>query len=370
MGIVFMNVNTVVNFYKKYGSNLFQSILTGIDNSLVFVFNKKPSRAPLYVGWLVTHKCNSECGYCTSWEIGKSNKKPELSFQESLELVRQLGRLKTWMLSFTGGEPLLKKNIYKLISEAKKYKIGTNVNTNGFLLEKYAEQIIDSGLDTLTVSIESHDSAVHDKVRVCEDSFARAELGIKKIISLREQRGIKKPYVMIRANVSKRNYEDLDKFFKYWNDKVDEVLLQPIHDGSDTSIFQIKADEISFDDADKFNYKKYMKKLFNKYPNLNSKYYQEFYNFFFNTEKMREKYRCFSSYFSVTIDPYGNILSCPEHLVELGNIKKTPLLDILNNEKSVKFKNELKQHKNKCFCWYNCTGPINQPLTTLFKPFK
>jgi len=365
-----MDKEPIVRFYKKYGSNLFQSVLTGIDNSLVFIFDKKPKRAPLYVGWLVTHKCNSKCGYCTSWEIGKSNKKSELSTEESLDLVRELGILKTWMLSFTGGEPLLKKNIYELVVEAKKYNIGTNINTNGFLLEKYAEKIIDSGLDTLTVSIESHDPVVHDTVRVCEDSFRRAEQGIKKIISERKKRDTTKPYIMVRANISKRNYEELDKFFEYWHDLVDEVVLQPIHDGASESIFQIKTDEINFQDMDKFNYKKHMGRLFKKYPNLNSKYYQEFYNFFFNNEKMRNKYRCFSSYFSATIDPYGNVLSCPEHLVKLGNIKTTPLLDILNNEKSKKFKNELKQHENTCFCWYNCTGPINQPLTKLFKPFK
>jgi len=354
------------NFKRKYGGNLFQSILTFIDNSLVFVFNKEAKRSPLSVGWILTYKCNSKCSYCTSWKRGLEDKTQELTTEEAKDAIRQMGKLKVWMLSFTGGEPLLRKDIFDLIKEAKKNKIGTNINTNASLLDNYAEAIIDSGLDTITISVESYDSKIHNEIRNFENSFELLEKGLKKLNQLREKTRSKKPYIMVRANVNKKNYKDLEKYFEYWKDLSDEVVIQPIHEGGDNSIFHIQKQGIDFNEEDKKDYKNHMKKLFKKYPFLNKGYYKEFYNFFFNRKEMAKKYRCFAGYFILVLDPYGDVYPCAELRTKFGNIKENSLIDIINNEKSKSFKRILKNKENKCFCWYNCTGPINYPLTKIF----
>lgn len=362
-------IKRALTFKKKYGGNLFQSALTFMDNSLVFLFNKKAARSPISVGWIITYKCNSRCNYCTSWK--RENKEPELTTEQAKDLIRQMGRLKVWMLSFTGGEPLLRKDVFELIKEAKRQRIGTNINTNGFFLENFAEDVIESKLDTITVSIESHDPKIHNEIRNCKESFERLERGIKKIRYLRENTKSKKPYIIARPNVSKKNYKNLEKYFEYWNNLADEVVIQPIHEGGADSIFHVQDKEINFKEEDREDYKKYMEKLSKKYPLLNKGYYKEFYNFFFNQKEMAKTYRCFAGYFILALDPYGNVYPCAEFCSKfgniLGNIKENSLIDVINNKKSNSFKKILKDRKNKCFCWYNCTGPINYPLTKLFK---
>ena len=357
----------VIDFRRKYGGNLIQSSFTLLDNLLVFILNRNVKRAPAYVGWDVTFRCNSRCSYCLSWKLGLENKEKELTTQESLDVIRQLGKLKTWMLSFTGGEPLLRKDIFLLIKEAKKRRIGTNLNTNGFFLEEKAEEIIDSGLDTLTVSVESHDPEVHDSIRNCKNSFNRLEKGIKKLNKLRKEKKTHKPFIMIRANVSKANYKELEKYFEYWKDKVDDIKLQPIHEGTANNFLHVQKDGILFQGDEEKEYLKYMRRLYKKYPSINTGYHNEFYNFFFNKKEMEKKYRCFALYTILTLDPYGNVYPCTEFISKLGNLRKESLIRILNNKKSRNFRKMLKKKQNKCFCWYNCTGPINHALGKFLK---
>lgn len=360
-------IKRAINFKKKYGNNLTQSIMTGIENSLVFLINKEPTRSPLSIGWILTYRCNSKCSYCTSWRIGMENKTPELTTNEAIDIIKQMGKLKVWMLSFTGGEPLLRKDLFELIKESKKNKIGTNMNTNGYFLEKYADKIIDSGLDTMTVSVESNSAEVHDKVRNCKNSFEKLKSGIIKIQKIKKQKKLSKPVIIVRANISKRNYKDLDKYYEYWKDLADEVWFQPIHEGGAESIFHIQKKDIDFTETDKKEYKKYMQSFFKKYPEFNKGYYKEFYNFFFNKEKMKRKYRCFAGYYILTLDPYGEVYPCAELITKFGNLKNESLINIIRGKKAKKFKEILKNRKNKCFCWYNCTGPINYPLNKVFK---
>jgi len=362
-----MEKNKIKKFYYKYGKNIFRGVLTGIDNLAVFGFNKNAKRAPLFVAWNVTYKCNSRCSYCTAWKLGLDKTKKELNTEEAIKVIRQLGKMKTWVLSFTGGEPLLREDIFVLIKEAKKQGLTTNINTNGFFLEKFAEQIIKSQVDTITVSVESHDAKIHDELRNCKNSFMKLQEGIKKLKELKKKYNSKKPVIMIRANVSKKNYKEPGRYFDFWVDKVDDIMLQPIHEGSAESFLHIQKKGIQFEEKDKKEYKEYMNKLFKKYSGIDSEYYREFYSFFFNTRQMAKKYRCFAAYFMMQIDPYGNVYPCAELHSKLGNLKETPLKNILNNQKIKEFRKLLKNRKNKCFCWYNCTGPINLPLSKLLK---
>lgn len=175
---------------------------------------------------------------------------------------------------------------------------------------------------------------------------------------------------MVRANVSRRNYKELEKYFEYWKDLADEVAIQPIHQGGANSIFHIQEQNIDFKEQDRQEYRKYMNELFKNHPFLNKTYYKEFYNFFFNRRQMAKKYRCFAGYFILILDPYGDVYPCAELCSRFGNVKEDSLVNIINNKKSNLFKRLVKNKRNKCFCWYNCTGPINCPLTKIFNWIK
>jgi len=113
----------------------------------------------------VTDKCNFRCTYCMPKEIYNSDykffRKTEiLSFEEIVRLVGVLAELGVKKVRLTGGEPLLRNNIHLLISSLKSIEGITDISltTNGVLLSKKKAQLLrDSGLDRLTISLDTLD---------------------------------------------------------------------------------------------------------------------------------------------------------------------------------------------------------------------
>ena len=111
----------------------------------------------------VTDRCNFRCAYCMPKEIYNSDyqffKKNEiLSFEEIIRLSKIFSSLGTKKIRLTGGEPLLRKNIHILVKYLKEIENISDISmtTNGVLLsEKKASLLKESGLDRLTVSLDT-----------------------------------------------------------------------------------------------------------------------------------------------------------------------------------------------------------------------
>ena len=83
-----------------------------------------------------------------------------LTFEEIYEITKIFSKMGVEKLRITGGEPLLRKDLAKLISKLKSINEIKEIalTTNGFLLKKFAQPLKDSGLDRLTVSLDSLNS--------------------------------------------------------------------------------------------------------------------------------------------------------------------------------------------------------------------
>ncbi|MCP8309250.1 MAG: radical SAM protein [archaeon] len=346
------------NFRRKYDLNIIRCFFTGIDNLLNYIFLKKPKRGPLYLGWDITFRCNFRCKYCNYWKLGMKTK-DELDTDECFNIIKQAGKAGVCILTITGGEPLLRDDIGILIVEAKKYGMSVNINTNGSLLEKKVELLVNSGLDSITISVESHKAQVHDYIRGFEGSFDLLQKGIEELKKVRKS---KKPRIIIRAAVSGTNYNELEEFIEYWKTKVDEIIFQPIHEGS---IFHISEKQLKISKEDKKRFTLCFDRLIKKYEWLRNTYYKEFPAFFFNTKHLMTRYKCFCAFFSLKIDPYGNAYACPEFIQRLGNLREKSFNEIWRDKRIQEFREMLKRKENKCFCWYYCTGPVNCFLTKI-----
>lgn len=115
-----------------------------------------------YLRLSITDRCNLRCIYCMPPDgIFPSSHKEILSYEEIIRIVRITAGLGVKKVRLTGGEPLSRKNVTFLISSIKKIKgiEDLSMTTNGVLLEKYAGEIADAGLDRVNVSIDSFDPA-------------------------------------------------------------------------------------------------------------------------------------------------------------------------------------------------------------------
>jgi len=112
------------------------------------------------------------------------------------------------LLRFTGGEPLLHKDIGVFIAMVNQIGCKTSIITNGFLLlEKYKE-LCENGLNQIIVSLDGDNAEIHNEIRNTKKLFERAVEGIKRI-------KIEYPNVIIRVNtvVSKYNFYRLTKVY-------------------------------------------------------------------------------------------------------------------------------------------------------------
>ena len=107
----------------------------------------------------LTDRCNFRCFYCLpNGEPPLARKETILTFEEITEICEIFVSLGIEKLRLTGGEPLLRKDIEKLVEQLSKLKPQLKdiaLTTNGFSLERRAENLKKAGLDRVTISLDS-----------------------------------------------------------------------------------------------------------------------------------------------------------------------------------------------------------------------
>ena len=112
----------------------------------------------------VTDRCNFRCVYCMPREVFDANHQflPHsaiLSFEEIARLARIFVGLGVQKLRLTGGEPLVRRDLYRLVAMLAELPVEITLTTNGSLLAKQAKALKAAGLHRVTVSLDSLDDA-------------------------------------------------------------------------------------------------------------------------------------------------------------------------------------------------------------------
>lgn len=119
---------------------------------------------PSLISWNLTRMCNLRCPHC--YLSAGRRSKDELTTDECLRLLDDMAELGTEMLILTGGEPLLRKDIYDLCRAASGRGFLVVMGTNGVLIDEVvAERLVACGVRGVGISIDSLDPEVHDGFR-------------------------------------------------------------------------------------------------------------------------------------------------------------------------------------------------------------
>ncbi len=144
-----------MNFCEKL--NISCKALRGI------IFRKK---FPLAVGWNITYRCDLQCKYCQF----RGKKVEELSLEKVLCMITELASCGLKLISFSGGEPLLRRDLPDIINFCKSKKIYVSINSNGVLIKQRIKEICN--VDAIKLSLDGprhindaiRGPGVHDKV--------------------------------------------------------------------------------------------------------------------------------------------------------------------------------------------------------------
>ncbi|MBM3948754.1 MAG: GTP 3',8-cyclase MoaA [SAR202 cluster bacterium] len=167
----------------------------------------------------VTDRCNFRCTYCMPAEFYGERyeflpKEKLLTFEEIARITRILLKLGAAKLRLTGGEPLVRNNVDRLVAMLAKLDGARDLTmtTNGYLLPKYAQALKGAGLERVTVSLDSLDDEVFKKMNGRGFGAASVLAGIQAA----EKAGltpIKINAVVVRG-VNDHTVVDLARFFK------------------------------------------------------------------------------------------------------------------------------------------------------------
>ncbi len=167
----------------------------------------------------VTDRCNFRCTYCMPAEIfGESyqflSKAQVLSFEEITRLTRIIVRLGAVKVRITGGEPLVRQELEKLLVMLRQIDgvDDLTLTTNGYYLPQKAQALKDAGLNRITVSLDSLDETVFRHMNGNRSSVQKVLDGI----TAAEQAGLSpiKINAVVQRGVNDHTVVDLARWAK------------------------------------------------------------------------------------------------------------------------------------------------------------
>lgn len=167
---------------------------------LQFADEKKP-----VIVWNVGRRCNLHCQHCYSQSSDQAYQ-GELTHEEGCRLIDDLAAFQIPVILFSGGEPLLRPDIFSLIARTREHGIRAVLSTNGTLITReVAGSLAKHGLSYVGISLDGLEQT-HDRFRGVQGSFTRTMNGIAHSLDA----GIK---VGLRFTINRHNVADIDGIF-------------------------------------------------------------------------------------------------------------------------------------------------------------
>lgn len=151
---------------------------------------KRPLCGPALGTLMVTYRCNLRCTMCDmpgKADCYHKSGEKEFSTERFKELIREFAELGTPGIGFTGGEPLLREDIFELMAETRRQGMIAHLNTNGWLLDDTcAHRLIESGVDSVNISLDGATADTHDRIRARSGAFDHAIAAVERLVRLKK----------------------------------------------------------------------------------------------------------------------------------------------------------------------------------------
>jgi putative heme d1 biosynthesis radical SAM protein NirJ1 len=158
------------------------------------------------VVWNITRLCNLRCRHCYAGASQHPGGE-ELTGAEAKKLITELAAFKVPVLLLSGGEPLLRQDIFKLASIAVDEGIRVTLSTNGTLITRQiAQKIKEAGVSYVGVSLDGL-GEVNDFFRGVPGAFDQALAGIRECLAVGQKVGL-------RFTLNRYNTNELENIFK------------------------------------------------------------------------------------------------------------------------------------------------------------
>lgn len=334
---------------KKYGYLWFiRQVLRYFRFHIYFRF-KKPFTTPINGILITTYRCNCKCSMCRIWGKGGAE---EFGTTEMKRLVDELKTAGVDAIGFTGGEPLMRTDIFELIAYAKSKNIYTHLSTNATLLTpEAAKKLLESGLDSVSISLDSPRPGTHNGIKSLGNAHELAVRGIKNMAAERKNSG-RGPEIGVVTVISRKNIDSVLEMVEF-SDKIgaDNIGFMPLYFYDDKyepgavdrvidSLIEMKRKGRKIDNS--YAYLKLMKKYL---------------------KKGLSPLRCNASFQSVTVDCYGSYYPCFPRVHEMKPVENPGRLPVSDFMRSPAYQDMHKYVSHCKRCCANCHSELNIMFT-------
>ena len=293
------------------------------------------------VFWNLTDRCNLSCTHCYSRSGPDRQTEGELTTAEALAFIDDLAAMGVPLILFTGGEPLIRHDIWELADHAIAKGIKIALSTNGTLITAdVARKIKKSGIEYVGISLDGATAATHDRFRHSPGAFDRSVAAFARC----REAGVR---CGVRVTLTRENFGELEdvidlalslgasRFCLYW--------LVPSGRGSDSySRLQLGREEVT--ESLGLLYRKAQETDPGLMEFLTVDSPQDCIHLLQSMQRDRSpdfadarnllaslKGGCSAGFRVANVDPFGNVYPCqfarsPDFLI--GNIRQRPFSDL------------------------------------------
>jgi len=303
----------------------------------------------------LTYRCNLSCKMCSiqNETAVRENVKGdvELEKDEILRIIDQLPQNSN--ITFTGGEVFLKKGIEEILEKAaNRHRV--TLATNGVLLKRHSQQLIQSGVRNLGISLDGPPE-VHDRVRNRKGVFGDLKKGLEVLLEARDGNKARFPIININSVILPENYASLSEIVRQVKGlRLDSCTFQvydPSRNRSGVALQEnvsIKENPIrSVEEIDPAFLRENLHKTIEEgkkhrvkigfSPPLTVDEIVDYYQKVFDLSR----WRCHLPWITMRISPYGDVYPCLNY--SIGNIRENNLRELWNSDRYIRFRRLLRQ---------------------------
>lgn len=206
-----------------------------------------PEAPPLrLVFWESTAGCNLECVHCRRLEVSRELSRKDLDYEQAMRFIESLPQTGKPIVVFSGGEPLMRPDIFELAQRAKEIGLPTALATNGTPVDDaVAKRIVKTGFRRVSISFDGPSPETHDKFRGIDGAFEDSIRGFKALRKL----GMS---MQINTTITKHNYHLRDRMYELalelGADAMHIFMLVPVGCGMELGE-DVKLDEDEYETA-------------------------------------------------------------------------------------------------------------------------
>ncbi|MGI6435197.1 MAG: putative heme d1 biosynthesis radical SAM protein NirJ2 [Syntrophomonadaceae bacterium] len=303
----------------------------------------------MLVSWNTTNQCNLYCGHC--YRDAGNVMKAELGTAEAKRLIEDIKKAGFKIMIFSGGEPLMRPDIYELIRYAREQGLRAVLGSNGTLIdEQAARQLKAAGIMAAGISLDSLDEDKHDAFRGLKGASELTREGLNQL----KKAGI--PF-QIHTTVMEWNSAELESITDFAvaaGAMAHHVFfLVPTGRGADIEQEALRVAE----------YEKTIARLMNKQRQVKIEIKPTCAPQFIRVADkkgipMRFSRGCLAGISYCIINPRGDVQPCAYLDMPLGNVRETPFDVIWHDNQILKDLRTLEYHGKCGSCEYNerCGG--------------